>query len=305
MVNTLYVGGYGRSGSTVLDSMLGSHPKLFGGGELSHIFTEVSEGRCSCGREYTECLFWKEVLGVLRKRLPDLNLMAMRSATRRMESFGVLPPGNGRKTQILYAKVWTAMLDALRAVSGKDVIVDSSKTARMCSHRISSLVKLCGAELNVIHLVRDPRAVTWSLLKGSNRKLEDGKKGRVFGGVYRAIFGWTLANLSVHRVKSEIPVLKVRRVRYEDLVRDPLEELKMLEAWSEVDMSPIRDIAKGSWSVEPGHGVGGNRLRRKGPFLIREDVEWKRALPAKARIIASIYSWPLARIYGYDVFKKP
>ena len=34
----LYIAGYGRSGSTVLDMLLGTHPRIIGGGELTHLF---------------------------------------------------------------------------------------------------------------------------------------------------------------------------------------------------------------------------------------------------------------------------
>ena len=38
----IYVAGYGRSGSTLLDMMLASHPAVFGAGEMS---TYVLTGR--------------------------------------------------------------------------------------------------------------------------------------------------------------------------------------------------------------------------------------------------------------------
>lgn len=297
-----YIAGYGRSGSTVLDALLGNHPRLFGAGELSHVFSEmVKGGRCSCGSVYLQCTFWREVLDLFRKRVPGLKLDSVRDVTRNVERFPQFPSMGGAKTRTAYTEIWTGMIDALRAVSGKDGIVDSSKSARMCWHRIRSLVKFCGTEVRVIHLVRDPRAVTWSFLRGSNRKLERGKRESPMGGVYRAVFGWALANLSVHRMESELPGLKVKRVRYEDLVKYPARELKGLESLSAIDMEPILDIARGIRTVETGHGVGGNRLRRRGPFQIKEDDEWKRALSFTTRKMVLVFSWPLARKYGYTV----
>lgn len=38
MTEVFYIAGYGRSGSTVLDMLLGMHPAILGMGELTHVF---------------------------------------------------------------------------------------------------------------------------------------------------------------------------------------------------------------------------------------------------------------------------
>lgn len=49
-VPILYVGGTGRTGSTVLDRMLGNVPGVFAAGELTWLwFALRSGGRCACG----------------------------------------------------------------------------------------------------------------------------------------------------------------------------------------------------------------------------------------------------------------
>jgi hypothetical protein len=306
MSNIIYIGGYGRSGSTILDALLGNHPNLFGAGELAKFFSEVMQGgRCSCGRAYSECVFWRDVLKVLGKRLAIHDFNVLRQATRSVERFPQLPQIGSAKTRVIYSELWSGTIEAMREVSGKETVVDSSKTARLCWHRISLLSTLCRAEVKVIHIVRDPRAVSWSALRGSNRNLAKGESGPLMGGVYRAVFGWTLANLSIHKTHYKLPNLEVVRIRYEDMVRDPIRELTKLETLAGMDMEPILDIARGLRSANTGHGVGGNRLRRKGSFMIKEDDEWKRALPFKKRILVAALSWPLARKYGYNVFRRP
>ena len=41
----IYIAGYGRSGSTVLDIMLGDHPRIFSGGELTYLFDDYKRAR--------------------------------------------------------------------------------------------------------------------------------------------------------------------------------------------------------------------------------------------------------------------
>lgn len=50
MSDIVYIAGTGRSGSTLLDMLLSSHPLAFGAGELSAVFVEWAEGGlCTCG----------------------------------------------------------------------------------------------------------------------------------------------------------------------------------------------------------------------------------------------------------------
>ena len=63
-VRILYIGGSTRTGSTVLDSLLGAFPGVFSGGELTFLWRYgVREGgRCSCGVAVVSCPVWSEVL---------------------------------------------------------------------------------------------------------------------------------------------------------------------------------------------------------------------------------------------------
>ena len=53
----IYVTGYGRSGSTLLDMMLGSDPDTFGAGEMSTICRHVwpNDEFCACHARVRAC----------------------------------------------------------------------------------------------------------------------------------------------------------------------------------------------------------------------------------------------------------
>ena len=62
-MTVLYLMGMGRSGSTLLDILVGSHPDAVGTGELASL---VGAGwshaeRCACGLPASECPFWSVV----------------------------------------------------------------------------------------------------------------------------------------------------------------------------------------------------------------------------------------------------
>src|SRR5512139_803541 len=62
-LRVVYIAGVGRSGSTVLDSVLGNHPLIQSVGELSRLANDawIQNFYCSCGKRSKECPFWVEV----------------------------------------------------------------------------------------------------------------------------------------------------------------------------------------------------------------------------------------------------
>ncbi|MGH2812195.1 MAG: hypothetical protein ACRDI1_05730, partial [Actinomycetota bacterium] len=62
-VRVLYIGGAGRSGSTLLDLMLGQLPGFFAAGELKYVWDRglLRNELCGCGSSFRECPFWTAV----------------------------------------------------------------------------------------------------------------------------------------------------------------------------------------------------------------------------------------------------
>ena len=64
MVKVLYIAGWGRSGTTLLDNLLGQIEGFTSTGELHNLWQRgLIDGRdCGCGLRLTDCPFWQEVL---------------------------------------------------------------------------------------------------------------------------------------------------------------------------------------------------------------------------------------------------
>lgn len=298
----VYIAGTGRSGSTLLDVILSNHQATFGTGELGTFFMEWARGgRCTCGELYPECEFWSEVIRKMLIAFPDLTPQTGELISRRVESSSGPWPAPFRRhadDRQRYAALWGTIMRAISDISGKQIIVDSSKSSRPASRRVSALSKWAGFELFVIHLVRDPRALMWSAMRGSNRLLEANKKGTFKGGVVRALITWNMTHASVHL--NRLTNARLIRIRYEDFTANPVETLTKLGDFLALDMNAVIECLSNQQPFASGHGIGGNRMRRQGPVHIKVDEEWKTALPKYARILASL-SWPLASRYGYDV----
>ena len=62
MKKIIYILGLSYSGSTILDLLLGLHPRIFGFGELNLVYKEQIDFKkryCSCGKKISKCSFWK------------------------------------------------------------------------------------------------------------------------------------------------------------------------------------------------------------------------------------------------------
>ncbi|HEY7466153.1 MAG TPA: sulfotransferase, partial [Dehalococcoidia bacterium] len=63
-IDVVFIAGAGRSGTTLLDRLLGSTPGAYSGGELDRVWgvLDQPERLCSCGRHPRACDFWTAVL---------------------------------------------------------------------------------------------------------------------------------------------------------------------------------------------------------------------------------------------------
>jgi hypothetical protein len=59
----LYLGGLGRSGSTIIERLLGQLPGVCSVGEVVHLWRRgIGDAeRCGCGEPFPGCPFWSKV----------------------------------------------------------------------------------------------------------------------------------------------------------------------------------------------------------------------------------------------------
>ena len=73
--------------------------------------------------------------------------------------------------------------------------------------------------------------------------------------------------------------------------------------WDALDLPGSYDIdlsQPGGIELEPGHSIGGNRMRfATGPLVIRADEAWREKMPAKQRRIVKTLTFPLRSAFGY------
>jgi len=297
----IYIAGYSRSGSTILDILLGSHPGIFGTGELVYLFGDWvnSARKCTCGKQYEQCDFWKDF------KLPgEISFENAIDIIRKVEGrkqVEILEKGkisNGDTEA--YALVQNALYNYIFDTSKSNIIVDSSKSSRDMAGRFYALHQYTGFDVYVIHLVKNGLSIVESYVtKGRNWAMEGyGKNDRFLAA--RSSAGWLLANKIAMKLGAKMPEGRYMRMRYEDLAIDPQKKLQEIGEFVNIDLSELSNqIAAGTaFSVQ--HNVGGNRLRLENEIKFKISKGLKKIdLSSKDRLVFNLIAGRLNRSFGY------
>jgi hypothetical protein len=297
----IYICGYGRSGSTILDILLGNSNTIFGAGELGNLPRRVwpQDEYCACGTRVRSCGFWREVIALWQRDAPADMTESYRALQLRQEAGWTGRPGLGRAARdefARYRELTVGLYAAIGAVSGKRVIVDSTKLPA----RGLALAAMPEIDLRVIHLVRDGRGVAWSLLKPKVKNEAAGvEKAMPPRSVARTALRWSLANLAAERLCARVGAARSIWVRYEDLIAAPERTLAAIGALAEADLAPLAQALAAGATLRPDHQVAGNRLRMTSELSLRLDHEWIERMPQRQTRAFQLISGGLLRRYGY------
>ena len=284
----VYLTGWGRSGSTVLNRLL-AREGVVAIGELRYLWERglVERQDCSCGNPWDACALWHPVVdaiaagqdstepAVLGRQLHELGRRGGRKIRR--------DPAGTDGLAGRYASILGEVYQRVAAETGARLIVDSSKDP---THAL--LARASGARVSVIHLVRDPRAVVWSHQRA--KAPPPGATASVteqHGPLYVAT-RWTLRNSFIDR--SVGPEL---RIRYEDMVTETERVITAIFDIVGIDVPPLHGGLE--------HLIAGNpdRFDTDRPTVLREDVEWTTAQPAREKRLVQLVAGRLMRRYGY------
>ena len=326
-VKVVKLTGLGRSGSTILDVVLGTHPQIESVGEVGNIVRNgwisreslrgIPKDRlrrpiCTCGKRldvlYVDtpeeaCPFWSSVR---REWVERTDRDSIESYPKLQNDFEL----KRRWPRLLYekrrpsapfrsyARLTRTFFESIRAVSGKPIIVDSSKSPA----RALAFGMIPGIDLYVIHFMRDGRGVVTSLRKTFKKDLQAGimwdHKGHP---MWKTVVRWTVLNLASEWVCTQLGPERTMRLRYEDFVADPKAALERIGSLIELDLTKVAHAASSGKPMQAGHNIGGNRTKKSGTITLRPDAEeWRSALsPTEQRLSWMLMGW-LMRRYGYD-----
>ncbi len=303
----VYLGGFGRSGSTLVERILGSATGWVNIGELVDLARSVAprDELCGCGVRFSECELWTQVGEVafggwtpgVFERLARLQ----RDVARQRHLPRLLaarPPATGDLAE--FHEAFSRIYAAVAQVSGCEVVVDASKGPAFGR----ALAMAPEVDLRMLNVVRDPRAVAWSWSRTVERPHTSAASADEMWRIppHRSAAQWSALQGEMHAI-----ALRQRdfaRLRYEDFVADPLQALVAATAELGVLLEPgdLPSLDDGRIVLEPSHGLSGNPGRfRSGSVELRPDQRWVTAMPAKDRRVVTALTLPLLRAYGYRI----
>jgi hypothetical protein len=309
VVRVLFLGGLGRSGTTLLERLLGQLPGITPLGEVVHLWQRDlrDDERCGCGDRFSACGFWQKVGveafggwdAVDPQRVLDLADKVERTRFIPRLAFGRRPAGVEE-----YAAHYAKIYNGAATVTGASVVVDSSKHSAL-----AYCLRHAEIDLRVVHVVRDSRGVAYSWTKKVTRPETEKNEQMTQYSPSKSALLWNAHNASFGLLgRLGVPLL---RVRYEELLADPKATLRTMIRFAGLpdaeqdgqELSFLRATDEGYVAdLGPAHSAAGNPMRFTiGTVPLRRDEAWRRSLPKGQRRLVGALTAPLLSAYGYPL----
>lgn len=285
----IYICATSRSGSTLLDMLLGGHSKGASLGEFSFLGKAIAlKQTCGCGATVVDCEKWNKVYTQLKSdKGIDLKQNPYEFRQWDTRAAVVIDYAQQTRSYVFFSKLRTVInklhfilpvlfspkVPKLRRIGientiylydvilkgwNKSFVIDSSKNYLQAI----SLYKRAPKKTKIILLTRDGRGVFCSRYHSGFTKQES------FKGWYK-YYSKAFDYLSRHICSNDLYVL-----RYEDLMADLEGELKKICDWAGIEYeSQMSDLSSGVR-----HLVNGNGTRFKRDKGVKFDERWKTEL---------------------------
>jgi len=300
-ISVVYVAGAGRSGSTVLDRILGTISDTASMNELNRIWLDgfVENKNCSCGRVFKECPFWRRIIAEAFGSLSEFDgqrihelWTAVDKSRHFLQLLSPLKSASFKKDLAEYQDILRRLYFAIAKVTGANIIVDSSKIPSGAL----ILKNIPGLDVHVIHLIRDARACVYAWQKKKQHPKHDIAL-RQYTPLRTTMF-WIMRNTFASLLATRLPYV---RVRYEDLMKHPQREMqKLLAHLKPFAGKQLRFAADNAIELPEYHSISGNPDRfSNGVTNLRLDLEWLAKMNENTRRMTTVLAYPLLSQYGY------
>jgi hypothetical protein len=304
----LYIGGLGRSGSTLIERLIGQLPGVCAVGELVHLWERglTNDERCGCGEPFRQCPFWQQVGKAAFGGWDEVDVSRVAALRSRVDRNRFIPALARRHVrpkmrQLLteYPSYYARLYAAITDVSGCDLVVDSSKHPSLAH----CLRWQPDVDLRVLHLVRDPRAVAYSWSRQVLRPDTDRQSYMTRYSPATTARQWDVQNAAFQLLaRTGVPTM---RLRYEDFTAEPELTLHRVADFAGLpsrDSYPFLTADGPSWRahLSGSHSVSGNPMRfTTGQIPIRADEKWRTSMPKAQQRAVTALTLPLLAGYGY------
>jgi hypothetical protein len=258
----LYILGTGRSGTTILEVLLSANDNICSVGELTHIFQDgfTANRTCACGKSFHHCQLWGRVEHQLSFTPCQIrkNRKLLREIDWHKGFLKLIFNSISKKKLSHYETVNKVIYESCRKISGKRLVIDSSKYAA----RALMLNRIYGPFVKVICLTRSPEGILNSFQKTDVEQRSKTPLGACLYYIY------VLLCCRIFIVLSKGQVLSIT---YEELTAFPISTINKIELFTGISFSETKERLKAKEAFVPGHIITGNRLRKNKTIVFKEN----------------------------------
>lgn len=281
----LYIAGYGRSGSTLVESYIAEHCDVLGIGELYFLWDRgflkneyVASGVC-----FNESKFWTGIIGDAFGDVSREQAVRYDRVFKRFLGSVIVPEPWDRASDDDYEEIGEILRPLARAIADRAdgrTIIDSSKYPMFGA----AIARTTDMRMGMLHCFRHPAAVahSWSKVK---KRPEAGPLGEPYMARSRfagtSAWRWKAYNFQAQRL-AKAEELESLLVPYEDFCKRPREYLELMtETFGLQEKREGDDLG---W-----HSVSGNPARFRGSFeRIKIDDAWQSQMGGAARSFVNV-----------------
>ncbi len=284
-LNIIYLMGAGRSGTTILASLLNANNNIVTVGEM-HQFLEhiIHNKKCSCGSLLNTCKVWSPITKDYFNQNKE-ELIKLQKYLEKIESHKRIPI-SFFKSDKKYIKFQEEIFSKIHKKHQSRYYLDSAKYIS----RALQLKKSNKLKIKIIYVVRDVRGVINSFSKQVQTN-----KNPLATIIYYIIINF-FGQLSAWIYKKD-----VLKIKYEDLIENSSQTIAKISDFLEEDLSDIIDVVEKEKFIEVPHIIGGNRLKSEKRIKLRKDLAWKKNLTRAKQIIYYFLSLPFMLLNKYKL----
>ena len=260
----IYIIGAGRSGTTLLDIVLGNNTDIFSAGELNRF--PIRKGMPPLlDKGNPKFIFWDKFKSNFLNRYRNYDLIGLNNLINKFEYhlgiFRILYGSNNNKSLKDYQEYLQIFFSTLEEQVGQGYIVDSSKYPCRGYH-LSQIYK---ENISFIYIKRNPIDVVQSFAK---KDIEQPPKNWIMANLYLCCVNL----LCLFILKKISKYSKVASITLEELTNNPAKTLTYVSETIGVDLSNSIQITQNYSPLKTGCLFDGNRLRLKTEIIMEKTI---------------------------------
>ena len=297
-IKVLYIAGFERSGSTILNRVLGQIDGFVAWGELRDIWQHgIAENRpCTCGNLFADCLAWQQVFDKAFDDIDQLNLSKIKELqekTRLMvlpHYFGIMKDESFKQKANQYFTYLEKLYQAIQLTTGSKVIVDSTK-ASWYGYVLGLLPSI---DLSVVHIVRNPKGICYSL----ERHKQKGEPESQWYNPLHASLSWNFKNYAVEMLLNS-PEKRYLRISYEDFIQNPQMIIESILDLIEEKVTSLPFVDRTTVKMGVDHIITGSPSSRSniGTVKLLPDEKWKQSMNILDKALITSLTFPCFKKY--------